>query len=122
MTKNLKEFKRTTRKQFSAEQLPVVVVAPTFTSIAAVESLRCECGCRNLLFTAAQNCNWEKSGAYTGEISVDMVKDAGCEYVIIGHSERRQYFNVSTTYVIVTNPNFQVLASGKTQGWKNVFS
>lgn len=79
-------------KQYSAEQLPIVVVAPTFTSIAAVESLRCDCGCRNLLFTSAQNCNWEKSGAYTGEISVEMIKDAGCEYVIIGHSERRQYF------------------------------
>lgn len=80
-------------KQYTADQLPTVVVAPTFTSIAAVESLRCDCGCRNLIFTAGQNCNWEKSGAYTGEISVEMLKDAGCEYVIIGHSERRQYFS-----------------------------
>src|SRR5574344_783341 len=80
-------------KQYSKEQLPTVIVAPTFTSIAAVESQRCDCGCRELLFTAAQNCNWEKSGAFTGEISVDMVKDAGCEYVIIGHSERKQYFS-----------------------------
>ena len=40
----------------------------------------------------AQNVHWEKSGAYTGELSADMLKAAGVEYVIIGHSERRQYF------------------------------
>lgn len=41
----------------------------------------------------AQNMHWEDNGAYTGEISADMLKDVGVEYVIIGHSERRQYFN-----------------------------
>ncbi|NLM04315.1 MAG: triose-phosphate isomerase [Clostridiales bacterium] len=41
----------------------------------------------------AQNMHWEDSGAYTGEISADMLKEQGVEYVIIGHSERRQYFN-----------------------------
>lgn len=41
----------------------------------------------------AQNMHWEDSGAYTGEISTSMLKDYGCEYVIIGHSERRQYYN-----------------------------
>ena len=40
----------------------------------------------------AQNCHQKESGAYTGEISAKMVKSVGCEYVIIGHSERRQYF------------------------------
>ncbi len=39
-----------------------------------------------------QNLHWEESGAYTGELSADMILDAGCEYVLIGHSERRQYF------------------------------
>jgi triosephosphate isomerase (TIM) len=42
---------------------------------------------------AAQNCFWEDNGAYTGEISAPMIKSTGAEYVIIGHSERRQYFN-----------------------------
>ena len=41
----------------------------------------------------AQNCHYENEGAFTGEISAAMIKDAGAEYVIIGHSERRQYFN-----------------------------
>jgi len=40
----------------------------------------------------AQNMHWEKSGAYTGEVSPDMLKGVGVQYVIIGHSERRQYF------------------------------
>ena len=40
----------------------------------------------------AENCHWEKSGAYTGEISADMLVACGVKYVIIGHSERRQYF------------------------------
>jgi len=45
------------------------------------------------IYTGAQNCYSEESGAYTGEISCSMIQSAGAEYVIIGHSERRQYFN-----------------------------
>lgn len=41
----------------------------------------------------AQDCYWEQEGAYTGEISPTMLKNLGCSYVIIGHSERRKYFN-----------------------------
>lgn len=40
----------------------------------------------------AQNVHWEESGAYTGEISAKMLTESGCEYVVVGHSERRQYF------------------------------
>ena len=45
----------------------------------------------------AQNCHQNESGAFTGEISAKMIKSTGCEYVIIGHSERRQYFAESDT-------------------------
>lgn len=47
------------------------------------------------IFLGAQNCSEHESGAYTGEVSVDMLKSAGCEYVILGHSERREYFKES---------------------------
>ncbi len=43
----------------------------------------------------AQNCLWEKEGAFTGEVSPPLLKDVGCQYVIIGHSERRQLFGES---------------------------
>ena len=46
----------------------------------------------SFLHIGAENCHWEKSGAFTGEISADMLVACGVEYVIIGHSERRQYF------------------------------
>jgi triosephosphate isomerase len=65
-----------------------VVLCPTFTSLESVgNAIR---GTRIKL--GAQNCHWEDQGAFTGEISVPMLKDAGCQYVIVGHSERRQYF------------------------------
>jgi len=65
-----------------------IVIAPPFTSLAcAAEMLR---GTNVIL--AAQNVFYEDKGAYTGEISASMLSDIGCRYVIIGHSERRQYF------------------------------
>lgn len=66
-----------------------VVVAPPFLSIpTAVEAVR---GLANIAI-AGQNLHWEKEGAYTGEVSARMLLAAGAGYVIIGHSERRQYF------------------------------
>jgi triosephosphate isomerase len=63
-------------------------VAPPFTALMAVaEALR-----GSPIFVAAQNMHWEPQGAYTGEISATMLTDVGCTRVIIGHSERRQYF------------------------------
>ena len=65
-----------------------IVVAPPFTALSAVG----EVISGSNIALAAQNVYWERSGAYTGEISPTMLKDAGCTYVIVGHSERRQYF------------------------------
>ncbi len=65
-----------------------ILVCPTFTSLYAVNN---EIKGSNINL-GAQNLFWEAKGAFTGEISPAMVKDCGCSYVIIGHSERRQYF------------------------------
>jgi triosephosphate isomerase len=65
-----------------------VVVCPPYTSLAIVaEVLQ-----GSAIKMGAQNMYWEDKGAFTGEIAPGMLKDAGCVYVIIGHSERRQYF------------------------------
>jgi len=65
-----------------------IVVAPPFTAIpAAVEAAK-----NTQIAIAGQNVHWEKEGAFTGEISTRMLVEAGCRYVIIGHSERRQFF------------------------------
>jgi len=65
-----------------------IVVAPPFTALQAVgEAIE-----GTNIKLAAQDMFWEESGAYTGEISPLMLKDVGCQYVIIGHSERRGYF------------------------------
>jgi triosephosphate isomerase len=66
-----------------------VVVAPPFTSLKMISEIAKD----SYLGVAAQNVHQEEKGAYTGEISASFIKDAGANYVIIGHSERRQYFN-----------------------------
>jgi triosephosphate isomerase len=65
-----------------------VVVAPPFVALHAVAK---ELEGSNVRL-AAQNCHWEASGAFTGEVSAGMLKELGCAYVIVGHSERRQFF------------------------------
>ncbi len=68
-----------------------VVVCPPFTALpAALEAAR---GSR--IRVGAQDCHWEKEGAFPGEVSVPMLADLGCSYVIVGHSERRQDFGES---------------------------
>lgn len=65
----------------------VIACVPYVDIDAAVKAAK-----GTFLKIGAENCHWEKSGAYTGEISADMLVACGVEYVIIGHSERRQYF------------------------------
>jgi len=64
------------------------VVAPPFTALFSIGKLLRG----STIGLAAQNAHWETTGAYTGEVSAKMARDVGCKYVIIGHSERRQYF------------------------------
>ncbi len=65
-----------------------VMIAPVFPALPLVS----EALSGSSIKTGAQNLHFEKQGAFTGEVSADMIRAAGAEYVIIGHSERRQYF------------------------------
>jgi triosephosphate isomerase len=70
-----------------------VIINPPFTMISVLSEALRAAEVSEKVKTGAQNLFWEESGAYTGEISAEMLLDVGCEYVIIGHSERRQYFH-----------------------------
>ena len=79
---------REIRQALSPSVRVEVAVAPPYTALAAVAAEIAGSPVK----LAAQDVFWEKQGAYTGAISAPMLADAGCHYVIIGHSERRQYF------------------------------
>src|SRR6202795_3697734 len=65
-----------------------IVIAPPFTAIStAVEATK-----STNIAISGQNVSWSKEGAFTGEVSAQMLAEAGCRYAVIGHSERRQLF------------------------------
>ena len=66
-----------------------IAIAPAFIALSASKELLINSATTSL---AAQNCHFEESGAFTGEISIGMLQDIGVDYVIIGHSERRSIF------------------------------
>lgn len=72
-----------------------VVVAPSFTALATVAQKLA--GGR--IAVSGQDCTWEAKGAFTGEVSPQQLVDAGCRYVIVGHSERRQLFGETDSAV-----------------------
>jgi triosephosphate isomerase len=85
-----------------------IVVAPPFTAIhASAEAAR-----NTNVSIAGQDVHWEKEGAFTGEVSASMLKEAGAEYVIIGHSERRRLFH--ETDETVNRKTTTALAAGLT--------
>jgi triosephosphate isomerase (TIM) len=84
-----------------------VVICPTFTALASVASRP-----RNGIAIGAQNVYPEPQGAFTGEIAPGMLKEIGCQYVIIGHSERRQLFG--ETDAMVARKAAAVLDAGMT--------
>ncbi|GHV53786.1 triosephosphate isomerase [Synergistales bacterium] len=117
-----------------------IVIAPTFTSIGAAAGSKKS----DLIAVSAQNAYFEPKGAFTGEISLPMIEETGCVYVILGHSERRNIFGesdellekkLSATLASKLNPIFCVgelieeRTGGKTNdvltrqlraAWKNV--
>ncbi|HLG55123.1 MAG TPA: triose-phosphate isomerase [Vicinamibacterales bacterium] len=82
--KYVKEFRSLVKDVADVE----IVIAPTYTSLhAAAEAAR-----NSNVVIAAQDLYWEREGAFTGEVSAPMLREAGAEYVIVGHSERRTLF------------------------------
>lgn len=82
------ELAKTVNRQVEDTDVVVILCTP-FIHLAEVSKTIT----KDSLFLGAQNCASETSGAYTGEVSVDMIKSTGAEYVIIGHSERRSYYH-----------------------------
>lgn len=76
------------KNQLGALREVAVGVAPPFTALNAVAK-RLE---DSSIAVSAQDCYWEEKGAFTGEVAPGMLRDAGCTWAIIGHSERRQFF------------------------------
>ena len=68
----------------------LVVLAPPFIHLSEVNKIT---EGKDNIYLGAQNCNDHESGAYTGEVSAPMIKSVGAQYVILGHSERREYYN-----------------------------
>jgi triosephosphate isomerase (TIM) len=94
------------KKDLAGESRVDVVLCPPFTALQAVaQAIK-----GTKIDLGAQNAHAEKSGAYTGEVSVDMLREVGCHYVILGHSERRQYFKESDE--LVNKKAKAVLAAG----------
>jgi triosephosphate isomerase (TIM) len=100
----VKELRRLVKDVTDVE----IVVAPPFTAVQAVA----EAARNTNIGVAAQDLYWEREGAFTGEVSPGMIKEAGAEYVIVGHSERRRLFGESDH--IVNRKAIAALAAGLT--------
>jgi triosephosphate isomerase len=94
-----------------------VVVIPPFIHVNAVSRMVAD---EAAVFCGAQNCSNHESGAYTGEVSASMLKSCGATFVIIGHSERRQYFNETNDWLarkvdaVLTNGLTAIYCCGET--------
>ncbi len=99
-----------------------VIVCPPFIHLHSLVQLN-KAGGRMAI--GAQNCHHQESGAFTGEVSASMIRSAGCEYVIIGHSERRQYFGetnaqlASKTHVALKSGLTPIFCIGETLEERN---
>jgi triosephosphate isomerase len=85
------EFARELAGGFTAKADSEVAIAPPFTALQALQAVLKD----TPIALCAQDVHWEQEGAFTGEVSAPMLLDAGCRYVLIGHSERRRWFGES---------------------------
>ena len=85
--KDAKELFESTKKKFKNAKGVEVVICPPFLYLLNLNTKNSH------LKLGGQDCFWENKGAYTGEISATQLKDAGCQYVLVGHSEREKYFS-----------------------------
>tara|TARA_B100001750_G_scaffold222967_1_gene212805 strand:- start:442 stop:1182 length:741 start_codon:yes stop_codon:yes gene_type:complete len=98
-----------------------IILCPSFTSLNEIKNNLLS----NNIELGAQNVHQELKGAFTGEISIDMLKEIECKWVILGHSERRQYFNEEDVIVndklntVVKNGLNPILCIGETQSQRD---
>ncbi len=103
------------RELFEVENVDAVVIPP-FVNLPEVA----EMVINSNVASGAQNCFWENEGAFTGEIAPKMLKAIGCEYVVIGHSERRKYFGETDETVnkkvkaVIENGMIPIMCVGET--------
>ena len=83
-----KEFAKNFKENYVKSDVETVICAPYLTLQTLIEEFK-GLGVK----VGAENCHYEDKGAFTGEVSIPMLKELGVEYTIIGHSERREYFN-----------------------------
>ncbi|MDQ7798368.1 MAG: triose-phosphate isomerase [Candidatus Edwardsbacteria bacterium] len=109
MHKNMSEAKALAegivQKAQKVEKVQIVLCPPFTALVAVAEAIK-----GSNVELGAQNCHFEDKGAFTGEISTAFLIDAGCKFVIIGHSERRQYF--AEDDALINKKIKKVLSSG----------
>lgn len=111
MNKNLQEsknFLQELTEKYRHDDSVEVLVFPSFVALDAANKLLQGSG----IGLGAQNCHDQDSGAFTGEVSAEMLLSAGCKYVLVGHSERRSIFNED--YSFLENKTKSVLKEGMT--------
>jgi len=124
MNKSIKEscdFLRELKKKNLESIKSEIILCPSFVSLKAVKDELED----SAIQLGAQNVHQEKNGAYTGEVSIDMLREIECEWVILGHSERRQYFLEEDVIVndkintVIENDLKPILCIGENQSQRN---